>query len=101
MKLYYQINSKHKIAAGVRSIASNNLLANSGELMLNDYNTFYYDLTYHYKKFNSYDFLFPNNFEILTSAGIGQRKTTNQNINQVELKFNVSKIFNLDNKNSL
>jgi outer membrane protein assembly factor BamA len=101
LKIFYQINSKHKIAAGVRSIASNNLLANSGELMLNDYNTFYYDLTYHYKKFNSYDFLFPNNFEILTSAGIGQRKTTNQNINQVELKFNVSKIFNLDNKNSL
>ena len=101
LKLYYQINSKHKIAAGVRSIVSNNLLANSEELMLNDYNTTYYDLTYHFKKFNSNDFLFPNNFEISTSAGFGQRETTNESIAQVELKINISKIFNLDNKNSL
>ena len=101
LKLFYQINSQHKIAAGIRSINSNNLLSSSEELMLNDFKTIYYDLTYHFKKFNSNDFLFPNNFEILTSGGFGQRETINENIDQVELKFNVSKMFNLDKKNSL
>jgi len=98
--IFYQINSRHKILAGINAIQSNNLLSEISTLDLNDYNSLFYKVKYNFKKSNLYDFLFPLNFQIDTSIGLGNRKSNDITEKQIETKLAVSKIINLDDNNS-
>ena len=99
-KIHYQINSKHRIAAGITTTSSTNLLENDTAI-LNDYTSSYYTINYNYTKTQLYDPLFPVNFSLDLSTGLGDRtnslKTQKQNI----FSLDTYKIFNLNNKNSI
>lgn len=99
-KINYQINAQHRIAAGVSSTKSTNLLDNS-TVTLNDYTSNYFTLGYTYTKAQFYDPLFPINFWLDFSTGFGDRE--NDIGKQSQTAFNVDsyKIFNLNPKNSI
>ena len=100
-KLFYQINPKHKTLLGVESIASNNLLENNSNTDLQDYNSIYYNFGYQFHQQQKDYILFPFNFLLHTTIGIGSRTAFDTKINQTLLELNTYKIFNLDQKNSI
>lgn len=99
-KINYQINAQHRIAAGISSTKSTNLLDNN-TTVLNDYTSNYFTLGYTYTKAQFYDPLFPINFWLDFSTGFGDRE--NDTGKQSQTVFNVDsyKIFNLNPKNSI
>src|SRR5690606_19532993 len=58
-KLHYQINSKHKIYAGITSTQSNNLLNNSASNLITDFDSSFFTSAYEYINLQSYNLLFP------------------------------------------
>jgi len=98
--IFYQINSKHKVIAGINSIQSNNLLDQLITTDIQDYNSIFYKTRYLFKQPNIYDLLFPTDFLLDASFGFGNRKSNLQTEPQTEMKLMVSKIMNLDDKNS-
>ncbi len=101
-KLFYQINNKHIINAGVLSIKSNNLLTNeSQQPLVKDFATTYYNIGYEYLDRQTDDQLFPINFLFNSSLGFGFRKKDNQKQNQTTFNIGASKIFNLNTNNSI
>ena len=99
-KISYQINAKHRIAAGVNSTSSTNLLENDTSI-LNDYVSNYYTLNYNYSKPQFYDPLFPINFRFDISSGFGDRENDLGSQSQTVFNLDTYKIFNLNNKNSI
>ncbi len=99
-KINYQINAQHRIAAGITSTNSSNLLDNSTAI-LDDYTSNYYTLGYNYTKPQFYDPLFPINFWLDLSFGFGDRENDFGSQNQTVLNLNTYKIFNLNPKNSI
>jgi outer membrane protein assembly factor BamA len=100
VKINYQINSQHRIAAGISSTKSTNLL-DSDTTILNDYTTNYYTLGYNFTKPQFYDPLFPINFWLDFSTGFGDRENNLGNQNQTVFNIDSYKIFNLNPKNSI
>ncbi|WP_138434833.1 POTRA domain-containing protein [Winogradskyella algicola] len=100
VKINYQINSQHRIAAGISSTKSTNLL-DSDTTILNDYTTNYYTLGYNFTKPQFYDPLFPINFWLDFSTGFGDRENNLGNQNQTVINIDSYKIFNLNPKNSI
>ena len=100
VKVNYQINSQHRIAAGISSTKSTNLL-DSDTTILNDYTTNYYTLGYNFTKPQFYDPLFPINFWLDFSTGFGDRENNLGNQNQTVFNVDTYKIFNLNPKNSI
>lgn len=99
-KINYQINSQHKVSAGISSTKSTNLL-DSDTSVLNDYTTNYYTLGYNFTKPQFYDPLFPINFWLDFSTGFGDRQNDLGNQNQTVFNIDSYKIFNLNSKNSI
>lgn len=99
-KINYQINAQHRIAAGISSTKSTNLLDNDTSI-LNDYTSNYYILGYTYTKAQFYDPLFPINFWLDFSAGLGDRENDLGNQSQTVFNVDTYKIFNLNPKNSI
>ncbi|WP_426429503.1 POTRA domain-containing protein [Winogradskyella sp. HB-48] len=99
-KINYQINAQHRVAAGISSTKSTNLLDNDTSI-LNDYTANYYILGYTYTKAQFYDPLFPINFWLDFSAGFGDRKNDLGNQSQTIFSVDTYKIFNLNPKNSI
>lgn len=99
-KINYQINAQHRVAAGISSTKSTNLLDNDTSI-LNDYTANYYILGYTYLKAQFYDPLFPINFWLDFSAGFGDRKNDLGNQSQTIFSVDTYKIFNLNPKNSI
>jgi hypothetical protein len=100
VKLHYQINSKHKVYAGIISTESNNLLKENFSLTINDYNTKYYTFAYQFLKPQSSNLLFPVNSKLYFITNFGNRKTTNKSEKQSQFTINAFKIFNLNPNNS-
>jgi hypothetical protein len=100
VKLHYQINSKHKVYAGIISTESNNLLKENFSLTINDYNTQYYTFAYQFLKPQSSNLLFPVNSKLYFITNFGNRKTTNKSEKQSQFTINAFKIFNLNPNNS-
>jgi outer membrane protein assembly factor BamA len=99
-KINYQINPQHKIAGGISSTNSSNLLENDTSI-LNDYTSNYYTLSYNYTKPQFYNTLFPINFWIDFSSGFGSRKNDAGKQSQTVFNLDTYKIFNLNPKNSI
>ncbi|WP_299519333.1 POTRA domain-containing protein [Winogradskyella sp.] len=99
-KINYQINAQHRIAAGITSTNSTNLLDNDTSI-LNDYTSNYYTVGYNYTKSQFYDPLFPINFWFDLSAGFGNRENDLGSQSQTVFNLNTYKIFNLNPKNSI
>ncbi|WP_179354550.1 POTRA domain-containing protein [Winogradskyella vidalii] len=98
-KVNYQINAQHKIGIGITTTNSTNLLENDTTI-LNDYTTNYFTLHYNYIKSQFDDPLFPINFWIDFSSGIGSRATNTITEDQNVFSLDSYKIFNLNNRNS-
>lgn len=98
--LNYQINSKHRISAGIRGSVSSNLLESSTNI-LDDYTSNYFQFGYNFIKPQYYDPLFPINFWFDVSTAFGNR--TQDNIEQSQNAFTIEsyKIFNLNKRNSI
>jgi outer membrane protein assembly factor BamA len=99
-KINYQINSQHRIGAGINSTTSTNLLENDTSI-LNDYTSNYYTLNYNFTKPQFYDPLFPINFWFDLSSGFGDRENDLKSQSQTVFNLDTYKIFNLNNKNSI
>jgi outer membrane protein assembly factor BamA len=98
--IFYQINSKHKVIAGLNVIQSNNLINQLTTTNIRDYNSTFYKTRYIFKQPKFYDILFPLDLLIDASLGFGNRNSYLKTEQQTELKLTVSKILNLDDKNS-
>ena len=99
-KIHYQINSKHKIYAGLTNLESNNLLSQNTSSNISDYKTAYYTLAYKYIKPQASNLLFPINSALYFETNFGNRKQTHASQKQTQFTFDASKIFNLNAKNS-
>jgi hypothetical protein len=100
-KLFYQLNSKSKIFAGIRSVQSNDLLDGMSTLPIDDYNSLFYNLSYSYRSRENYNDLFPINFQFVAEGGLGRRSLNDQDMSQSNFSFDSFKIFNLSKKNSV
>ncbi len=100
-KVFYQLNPKSKLLIGINSTQSNNLLDETATLLVDDYNTTFYNIGYSYLSKESYNSLFPVNFNFYLEAGTGSRVFENNNLKQTNVHFDTFKIFNLNNKNSI
>ncbi len=100
-KLHYQINSKHKVYAGIINSESNNLLKESTSLNIIDYKNSYYSFAYEYLKIQNSNFLFPINSKFYIETNFGERKLSNTTQKQSQLTIDAFNIFNLNVKNSI
>ena len=101
VSIFYQINSKHKITTGINIVQSNNLLdQQTSTLDIQDYNSIFFKTRYSFRQLTFYDILFPVNLFVDSSIGFGNRSSNQKNEQQTEIKLTISKILNLDNKNS-
>lgn len=100
-KLNYQINSKHKISAGVLNLQSNNLLQDILTSSIFDYKTSYYALGYQFLNKRNSNLLFPITSFTNLEYNFGKRTHTNAEEKQYLINIDASKIFNLDPKNSI
>lgn len=99
--IFYQINSKHRITSGINIIQSNNLLdQQTSTIDIQDYSSTFFKTRYSYRKLTLYDILFPIDMFVDTSLGFGNRSSNQKDEQQTEIKLTVSKILNLDDKNS-
>lgn len=99
-KIFYQINSKQKFLLGIKAVQSNNLLNENTFTNIEDYKSTFYVANYNYNKFKFSDLLFPVDFVFDISFGFGNRTSNFDNEQQFESTLAISKIINLDNKNS-
>lgn len=99
--IFYQINSKHRITSGINIVQSNNLLdQQTSTIDIQDYSSTFFKTRYSYRKLTLYDILFPIDMFVDTSLGFGNRSSNQKDEQQTEIKLTVSKILNLDDKNS-
>lgn len=99
-KLNYRINANHKIAIGLSTVKSTNLL-DASTAQLNDYNSNYYTIDYRFVKPQYNDPLFPINFWFQMSSGFGTRTNNTSKQNQNLFSLETYKIFNLNTTNSI
>ena len=100
IKLNYQISSKHKLFTGIKTIESNGLAKNTTQL-ISDYKSNYITLAYQYVNPQFDNLLFPINSTLYLETGFGKRKNANTSEKQTQLNIEVSKIFNLNQTNSI
>ncbi|MDN3666222.1 POTRA domain-containing protein [Algibacter miyuki] len=99
-KLHYQINSKHKVYAGLTYLESNNLLSETSTFNIQDYKTSFYTFAYQYIRPQTTNQLFPINSNLYFESNFGNRKQTNTSQKQSQLSIDAFKIINLNQKNS-
>ncbi|SFZ89271.1 Outer membrane translocation and assembly module TamA [Flaviramulus basaltis] len=100
-KLHYQINSKHKIYAGIIATESNNLLRENFNSTISNYKTQYLTIAYQFLKPQFYNVLFPTKSKLYFETGFGGRKTSNSTERQNQITIDAFNIFNLNQKNSI
>jgi hypothetical protein len=100
-KLHYQINAKHKVYGGILNTESNNLLSKNTSSSIIDYKTNQFTLAYQFASPQIYNVLFPLNTNIYLETAFGNRKTSNETVNQSQYSIDAFKIFNFNLKNSI
>lgn len=100
VKINYQINSRHVVAAGLNSVNSTDLL-DMPSVLITDYKSIQYFGNYTYTKRQHYDAMFPINFLFDLTAGFGNRTYLMIDEQQSNFSLNTFKIFNLNDKNSI
>lgn len=101
VKLNYQVNTQHKLFGGLKYTESNNLLNFDDGNSISDYKSNYITVAYEYLKPQYNNTLFPINSNLFLESGFGTRKSSNVNQKQTQLLAEASKIFNLNEKNSI
>ena len=99
-KIFYQINSKHKISGGIDAINSNDSSSNNASTSILDYKSTFYNLSYGFEHRTNNN-LFPLNSSLLVQGALGKRNSDLGNQDQSEVKFRGFKIFTLNQKNSI
>lgn len=100
-KLFYLLNSKSKLFAGIESITSSNLLDDTNVLAIDNYKSNFYNLRFDFENRKNYNTLFQVNTTLSIETGFGYRKTGNVKENQTKFTLNAHHIFNLNKKNSI
>jgi outer membrane protein assembly factor BamA len=101
-KLYYQLNPKNKVFAGISSIQSNNLLDSIySDPLIKDYSTLFYNVRYLYQKRQKESVLFNTSSLLDLQVEIGSRDYENASTKQYQYYIDAFHIFNLNLKNSI
>jgi hypothetical protein len=101
-KLFYQLNPKNKIFAGIKSIQSNNLLDSIyRDPLIKDYKTIFYNVRYQYKKRQKGSVLFNTTSLLDFQVETGSRDYDNTSTKQYQYYIDAFQIFNLNLKNSI
>ncbi|PWI31086.1 hypothetical protein DI383_06050 [Flavobacteriaceae bacterium LYZ1037] len=101
-KLFYQLNPRNKVFAGVRSIQSNNLLDSIyRDPLIKDFKTLFYNVRYQYKKRQKESVLFSTTSLLDFQVETGSRDYENTSTKQYQYYFDTFHIFHLNLKNSI
>jgi hypothetical protein len=101
-KIFYQLNPKNKVFAGIRSVQSNNLLDSLySNPTIQDYSTLFYTARYQYISRQKGNLLFNTNTLVDVELETGNRKYENTSTKQYQFLLNAFNIFNLNLKNSI
>lgn len=102
MRVFYQLNPKHRFSVGLKSTKSNNLLNDeSNDPFIKDYSSIHYNVRYEFLKRQNISRLFRKNASIDFDVGFGNRKLPESKTDQYQFILNAFKIFNLNEKNSI
>ncbi len=96
----YQINPKNSVALGISAKTSTNLLDNA-ILTINDFKSTFFTSGFNHTLKQRHDPLFPINFMLDISAGMGNRTIAKSDQSQTKIELNTYKIFNLNLRNSI
>ncbi|GAA4280841.1 membrane protein [Gaetbulibacter aestuarii] len=100
-KTNYQMSSKHRIALGITSRTSNNLLNNATTSNLANYATRFFSGSYHFRNPQFSNLLFPFKSSFYFEGNLGSRKSDGMTTKQSFLIVDAMHIFNLNIKNSI
>ena len=101
VKAHYQINPKHKIYTGIKTVESNNLQNTTSISSISDYKSNYLTFAYLYTNPQYNQLLFPLNSSLHLETGLGKRKNASSTQKQTQININVFKILNFNQTNSL
>ncbi|WP_083191654.1 hypothetical protein [Formosa haliotis] len=101
LKLYYQLNTQHKIYLGYNSTNSNNLLKENIPTNLQDYKASFVQSKYNYINYNEDNLLFPTKSYADLTFGMGTRTYSETKENQIQFEAQFAHIFNLNERNSI
>ncbi|WP_242091674.1 hypothetical protein [Aestuariivivens sediminicola] len=99
-KLHYQINPKHNIYAGYKTLTSNNLLSNS-MASISDFDANYVSLGYNFIDLRMNDVLFPTDAMITIESDFGKRKTPNVSESQSKFLVDAMNLIRINKRNSI
>ena len=99
LKLNYPFNDKQQLGLGMRLVSSN-ALEPANNVQVEDYNSQFYELNYHYIKRQAKDLLFPIQSKVEVSLAFGQRQSE-QSSQQRHIRLLGQHIFLLNSKNSI
>ena len=101
LKLYYQINTKHKAYLGISSTQSNNLLDESYSTSIDDYESTFYTTQYKYLNTNQDNSLLPTKSYADIELGFGSRTYEDTKENQILVQSELYHSFYLNHNNSI
>lgn len=100
-RIHYQLNSRNKIYTGISKTTSNNLLNNTENTSIQDYNSTQFLTSYEFANpTKNNNLLFPMKSIFNIEAKFGNRLTNSTKQKQIHLGINTYKIFQLNTKNS-
>lgn len=99
-KIYYQLNRKNRVYAGIDIFNSNNLLNQSSSTLIEDFESSFFTISFEHEHIKA-NRLFPKQAYFIIEPGLGKRTSEEKNINQTSLNYKAFKIFNLNDKNSI
>ena len=99
VKLYYQINQTQQIGIGIR-LQQSNTLGNNISVVVEDFNSHFYDLSYRFTKRKKKEDLFPIKTQLEMSLAFGKRNGTNS-MKQRYSRIKGQHVLNLNTKNSI
>jgi len=100
MNLFYQLNAKNRVYAGIETINSNNLINNELSLTVNDYKSNLYTSRYIFENRENSNKLFQIKTYINLEFAIGSRTLALKKENQNRIQIDASHILYLNKKNS-
>ncbi|MGC6429565.1 MAG: POTRA domain-containing protein [Jejuia sp.] len=100
-RINYQVNTLHRVSAGISSIESNNLRSDISTVSFQDYNSSYFTVSYEYLKPQFYDILFPIKSNFFVETNFGNRTSQNVKTQQSLITLKAFNNFELNRKNSI
>ncbi len=102
LRVFFQMNPKHRFSVGLKSAKSNNLLKDeSFDPNIKDYTTNLYNVRYEFLLRQNDSRLFRKKAFIDFEVGFGNRKLPDLKTSQMQFILDAFNIFNLNNRNSV